>query len=179
VPLRTGQTVPRLAPFGIYGTRDGHISISAPTDRCTQLLFTAMARPDLARDARFASRDERVRHSAELDQLIESWTRGQDSAALLELLNQHGVPAEPVRMPREAMRDPRVEARQECVRLEHPVYGRTADVRGMGLPIHFSAASAGFDRPPPTLGEHNQLVYGDILGYSPEKLETLRRLQVI
>ncbi len=32
VPLRTGQTVPRLAPFGIYPTRDGFVAVCAPTD---------------------------------------------------------------------------------------------------------------------------------------------------
>lgn len=70
VPLRTGQTVPRLAPFGIYPARSGYISISAPTDRFAQLLFTAMNPPQLARDPRFATRDQRVRNCAELDRVI-------------------------------------------------------------------------------------------------------------
>jgi CoA:oxalate CoA-transferase len=179
IPLRTGQTVPRLAPFGIYPTRDGHISISAPTDRMTQLLFVAMQRPELGRDPRFASRDARVRHASELDQLIQSWTTTLGSTELLGRLNTQGVPAEPVRLPYDAVRDPRVTARGECVPLQHPTHGVTADVRGMGMPIHFSSASAGFDRPPPALGQHNQLVYGDMLGYSAEQLEELRRLQVI
>ena len=49
----------------------------------------------------------------------------------------------------------------------------------MGIPIKFSAAHAGFDRPAPALGEHNQLVYGDLLGYSPERLHELAELGVI
>jgi CoA:oxalate CoA-transferase len=32
VPQRTGQTVPRLAPFGIYPTADGYAAICAPTE---------------------------------------------------------------------------------------------------------------------------------------------------
>ena len=179
VPLRTGQTVPRLAPFGIYRTRDGYISITAPTDELTRKLFSAMSQAELARDARFASRDRRVRHSAELDQLIELWTGARDSSQVLALLEQHGVPAEPVRTPHEAVRDERVRARGECVPLEHPVYGATAELIGMGLPIRFSAASAGFDRPAPALGEHNAFVYGELLGYSPERLAELRELGVI
>ena len=179
VPMRTGQTVPRLAPFGIYPARSGYISISAPTDRFTQLLFTAMNKPELARDPRFATRDQRVRNCAELDRVIGEWTRAQEREALLRLLQQHGVPAEPVRAPEEAVHDPRMLARRECVPLEHPTYGATADVHGMGVPIHFSGASSGFDRPPPGLGEHNQHVYGELLGYSADKIEELRKLQVI
>jgi crotonobetainyl-CoA:carnitine CoA-transferase CaiB-like acyl-CoA transferase len=179
VPLRTGQTVPRLAPFGIYRTRDGHISISAPTDEFVSKLFCAMSHAELVHDPRFSSRDRRVRHCAELDQLIEAWTGSHDSTELLALLERHGVPAEPVRTPQQAVRDRRVRARDECVPLEHPVYGATAELFGMGMPIRFSGASAGFDRPAPAFGEHNAFVYGELLGYSSEKLAMLRELGVI
>ena len=57
VPLRTGQTVPRLAPFGIYPTRDGFVAVCAPTDLFAESLFIAMGRPELATGDRFATRD--------------------------------------------------------------------------------------------------------------------------
>ena len=44
-PTRTGNTMPRLAPFGIFATQDGHIAICAPTDGFTASLFDAMGRP--------------------------------------------------------------------------------------------------------------------------------------
>jgi len=53
------------------------------------------------------------------------------------------------------------------------------DVYGMGMPIKFSRAQAGFDAPPPELGEHNQAVYCGLLGYSEQRLEELRTQQVI
>jgi CoA:oxalate CoA-transferase len=179
VPLRTGQTVPRLAPFGIYATRDDYISISAPTDRCTSLLFDVMGNAELARDARFATRDARVKHCTDLDAVIEAWTRARTSDAALAALNAGGVPAEAVRTPREAVRDPRVQARRECVPLEHPRFGATTDVYGTGIPIRFSHADAGFERSLPAIGEHNRAVYGDLLGYSDSQLEDLQRLRVI
>jgi crotonobetainyl-CoA:carnitine CoA-transferase CaiB-like acyl-CoA transferase len=49
----------------------------------------------------------------------------------------------------------------------------------MGVPIKFSAAHAGFDRPAPRFGEHNQAVYGEWLGYSSEQLRELEALGVI
>ena len=47
--------------------------------------------------------------------------------------------------------------------LEHPEFGHVADVIGMGVPIRFSDASVGSDRPAPAVGQDNGLVYGDWL----------------
>ena len=49
----------------------------------------------------------------------------------------------------------------------------------MGVPIKFSEAHAAFDRPAPRVAEHNQAVYGELLGYSPERLRELEELGVI
>lgn len=179
VPLRTGQTVPRLAPFGIYPTRDGFVAVCAPTDLFAQSLFIAMGRPELATGDRFATRDLRVRNSDELNMLVERFTRSMTTAEAIAKLDSAGVPSAEVRHPDAAMRDQQVIARRETVPLAHPKYGDVGDVYGMGMPIHFSAATAEFDRPAPSLGEHNEAVYGGILGYSPEKIEALRSRKVI
>ncbi len=89
------------------------------------------------------------------------------------------MPAAEVRDPQDAVRDPRVVSRGETVPLAHPKYGAVEDVYGMGMPIKFSRAQAGFDAPPPELGEHNREVYCDWLGYSAERLEELKMRQVI
>jgi crotonobetainyl-CoA:carnitine CoA-transferase CaiB-like acyl-CoA transferase len=84
------------------------------------------------------------------------------------------VPSAEVRNPDEAVRDPRVLARGETVRLEHPKFGKVDEVYGMGIPIKFSGATAGFDQPPPALGEHNDAIYSGMLGYSKEHLASLK-----
>jgi crotonobetainyl-CoA:carnitine CoA-transferase CaiB-like acyl-CoA transferase len=179
VPQRTGQTVPRLAPFGMYRTRDGYVTICAPMESFAHALFRAIERPDLITDPRFAKRDDRVVHVSELDAIIEAFTSARTGAEVIAALDKHGVPAAEVRNPEEAVRDPRVVSRGETVPLAHPKYGHVEDVYGMGLPIKFSHAQAGFDQPPPGLGEHNQEVYGEMLGYSPERIEVLKAQQVI
>ena len=49
----------------------------------------------------------------------------------------------------------------------------------MGLPMRFSGASAGYDQPAPELGEHNAKVYGELLGYSAERIAKLKAQGVI
>ena len=65
------------------------------------------------------------------------------------------------------------------VKLAHPKYGEVDDVYGMGMPLKFSGAQVGFDQPPPGVGEHNEAIYGGLLGYSSERIAELRRDGVI
>lgn len=178
-PIRTGQTVQRLAPFGIYPAKDGHIAICAYTDIFAHRLFGVMGRVDLAADERFRTRDMRVRHYRELDALIGQWTSSEMAAEAIAKLNLDGIPSAEVRDPKAAVHDPRVVARGETVPMVHPKYGTVGGIHAMGLPIRFSEASAGFDQPPPGLGEHNQKVYGGILGYDTDRIAQLRAQGVI
>ncbi len=84
-----------------------------------------------------------------------------------------------MRTPDAAVRDPRVVARGETVRLEHPKFPSEEDAFGFGLPIVFSDAEAGLDQPPPGVGEHNDLVYRELLGYPAERIAELRSRKVI
>ena len=160
VPVRTGRVVPRLTPFGVFESADGYVAICAPAEHFARGVFDAIGHPEFAADPRFATRDARVVHDDEMNAVIEAFTRGVPSAALVSLLEAHGVPAAAVRGPADAVRDPRVRARGETVALEHPEFGRVADIVGMGVPIRFSAASVGADRPAPAVGQDNALVYG-------------------
>ena len=179
VQQRTGQTVPRLAPFGVYPTSDGYIAICAPTEVFARALFSVMGRPELEHDARFTTRDRRVVNVQELDAMVAEFTRSLPTAEVASRLEQAGVPAAEVRDPNAAVRDPRLVARGETVPIPHPEFGAVGEVMGMGMPIRFSESTAGFDRPAPRLGEHNQFVYGELLGYPPQKIQDLEARHVI
>jgi CoA:oxalate CoA-transferase len=179
VPQRTGRMVPRLTPFGIYESADGHVAICAPTEQFARGVFAAIGHPEFESDPRFATRAARVAHVDEMNAYIEAFTRTISTSDLVPLLEQHGVPAAEVRSPSDAVRDPRVRARGETVRLDHPEYGRVADVIGTGLPITFSHATPGFARPAPSVGQDNALVYGEWLGYGPARVEKLRAAGII
>jgi crotonobetainyl-CoA:carnitine CoA-transferase CaiB-like acyl-CoA transferase len=179
LPQRTGRVVPRLTPFGIYESADGYVAICAPTEQFARGVFAAIGHPEFDTDPRFATRDARVAHVDEMSACIEAFTRTVRTADLLLLLERHHVPAAAVRSPGEAVRDPRVRARGETVPLDHPEFGRVADVIGMGLPITFSDAAAGCLRAAPGLGQDNALVYGEWLGYGADGVAALRAAGII
>jgi len=179
IPQRTGQTLPRLAPFGVYPTQDGYIAICAPTEAMSRGFFEATGHPELANDEKYATRDARVKNFQELNSFIERFTRSLTSAEAVVRLERAGTPAAEVRAPYAATRDPRVVRRGETVPLHHPTYGAVEDVYGMGMPVTFSGSKVGFDQPPPYMGEHNDMVYGQILGYTSERVAKLKTKKVI
>ncbi|HUA02439.1 MAG TPA: CoA transferase [Solirubrobacteraceae bacterium] len=179
IPTRTGNAVPRLAPFGIFPTADGHLALCAPLDRMVRGVFAAMDRPDLEEDDRFRSRDDRVRNWVELHALIEAWSRSRSTEEAVNLLQAGGAPAAPVREPHEAVRDPELLARGETAQLVHPRFGPVDDLIGSGFPIGFSRAAAGYEGLPPYLGEHSEVILGGMLGLDDEEIAGLRADGVI
>ena len=171
---RTGNLMPRLAPFGVFATRDGQIAVCAPTDGFAASLFDAMGRPELRDDARFTNRDGRVANHEALHSMVASWMAGLDTDTAVLTLERHGVPSGRVRSPGEATRDPRLLARGETEALEHPVYGAVEDIIVGGLPIRMTGSFTGFDRAAPALGEHNAAIYGELLGLGDAELAALK-----
>jgi crotonobetainyl-CoA:carnitine CoA-transferase CaiB-like acyl-CoA transferase len=174
IPQRTGRTVPRLAPFGVFEAADGYVAICAPTEHLARGVFAAMGRADLAGDPRFATRDARVQNVAAMHDCVEQFTRALPMASVVQRLEEQGVPAAPVRSPAAAVRDPRVLGRGATVPVEHPRFGRVADVIGPGLPIQFDGSPSAPARPAPAIGQDNELVYGQWLGYDTATLARLR-----
>lgn len=181
IETRTGNAHARLTPFGVYPAADGYVAIAAHTDRWVAALFAAMGRPELVEDPRFATRGMRVQHAEVITDLIQQWTGTLPRDEVVRvLLEEHAVPSAPVRTPEEAMFDPHLAARGAVVPVTHPVHGPGADtIMGTGLPIRFSGLPPETGRRPPLLGEHNDEIYGGLLGLDDRALADLRSSGVI
>jgi len=178
-PLRTGPTLPRLAPFGLFPCADGYVTIVAMQDRLAAAVFAAIGQPELAGDPRFSTRDARVNNHVEVDALVEAWTTQHTVAEVVDRLTERGVPVAAVRDPTESVADPRVVARGETLPVVHPDYGEIEGLRTIGVPIVFSEGEGPDLAPAPVLGQHNDEIYGGLLGYGTDHLAELRRDGVI
>lgn len=177
---RTGLTVQRLSPFGVFRCADGYVSIVAVHEGLARGLFKAMENEALGEDPRFATRDRRVANAKTLEALIERWSSQLPTDEVVRRLEAQGVPAAPVRHPAEGLKDPRVLARGETVPIAHPAYGRDDGLLTAGVPIQFSGGRTGFDAVLPVeIGQHNATVYHELLGYSDEKVRELAQAGAI
>ncbi len=179
IPARTGLTVPRLSPFGIFKCADGYVSLVAVHDGMFVALCDSMQKP-LIEDPRFASRDARVSHAAELERIIGEWCEAHTTEEVVEELSRRGIPVAPVRRPVEALSDPRVLARGEVDPVQHPSYPHDLNLHTAGIPINFSGARCALsDTLALHVGQHNEAVYQGMLGYGVERLSALRDQGVI
>jgi crotonobetainyl-CoA:carnitine CoA-transferase CaiB-like acyl-CoA transferase len=178
-PLRSGNFHDRLAPFGVYPTRDGHVAIVAFSKEWMAGLVDAMGQPHLADDPRFSNRGIRMKHASELNALIEAWTFDRSSDEVVrELHERRNVPCVRVRTPLQVLHDPLLHSSGALMKLSHPKLGSISAI-GMGLPIQFSRTPSQFDRPATDLGSANADIYGGMLGMSAEEIAGLRSDGVI
>lgn len=178
VPPRTGNRHGGLAtaPYNVYPTRDGYISIIAIKENHWNNLLAAMGREDLREDPRFSSKVARVRNLEETDGLIEAWSSqlGRDEA--MEILRRHKVPSAPVRDLVEVANDPHMHQRGMLEWIDHPEFGRLVVPNN---PIVFHGAAKTRAVPSADLGEHTDDVLSSLLGMSAAELQELDEQGVI
>jgi CoA:oxalate CoA-transferase len=179
MPLRTGQYLPRLAPFGTFQASDGWFALCAPKDEFARGVFAALGEPELGEGDRFGKRDSRVANSDELHARIAHWARTLSVAEAVNALESNGVPVAPVRGVTEAIRDPLVLGRGEVVPLALNHASDAGPLYGTGVPIRFSRSATGLDRAAPRLGEHTADVLRATLGYDQDNIDRLRESGIV
>lgn len=177
-PERTGNRHGGLgiSPYNAYPTTDGFVVINAPGDRHFRSILQVIGREDLIGDPRLATRQDRVKNFALVDEVIEAWTRRHSKAEVAERMLAATVPCAPVRGLGEVMNDPNMLARGSLQTIDHPELGR------VNLPhsaLTFPALPRRPIEPSLPLGSRNVAVYGDWLGHSAEEIDALRADGVI
>jgi crotonobetainyl-CoA:carnitine CoA-transferase CaiB-like acyl-CoA transferase len=178
IPARTGNSTIRLTPFGVFATADGHVAICATNDHECERLFGALGQRELLDDDRFGTVEARVANHRAVEAAVEAWTSTRSTADVVATLTAAGVAVAPVLEPKEAVKDGDVVRRGETAPLAHPLFGIVEDAFGPGLPIRFSGSETA-QGTPPLLGEHNDVVYRQVAGYSDERLAQLRARGVV
>ena len=175
-PGRLGNAHPSIVPYQAFATRDGHLVLAVGNDGQFARLCEVAGRPDLARDARFATNAARVEHRAELLAVLEPILAARATEAWLAALEAAGVPCGPIHDLEHVFADPQVRHRRLCVEAPHPLSGTVPMV---ACPIRLSATPVRHDVAPPLLGQHTREVLGELLGMDEAELERLRRDGVI
>jgi crotonobetainyl-CoA:carnitine CoA-transferase CaiB-like acyl-CoA transferase len=155
---------------------DGYLiptMIGAGTD--WDIFAEFLGAPEL-KDEKFTTQEDRIRNAEELDQII---TRVFLERTKLDLFhNAHawrfhfGV----VLTPKEVGENEQLHDRGFFVQVDHPIAGNLIYPGASAL---YSETPWEARTPAPTLGQHNQEVYGQLLGYSARDLIALRSSGVI
>ena len=169
---RQGNRDDCKAPHNCYRCKGGDkwISIAVGNDEEWKALCHAMGQPALADDERFSDQFNRWKHQDELDPLIERWTVEHTSYEVTAMLQKVGVAAFPSLNNEEIFNDPHCKQRECFASVDHPEEGKLYVV---SPPWKFSETPAMVTAAAPLLGQHNDYVFGELLGMPQEEIDTL------
>lgn len=167
---RRGNTHQFFAPVSVYPTSDGYVYLAVGNDRQWAAIagtpaFSALARPEYERNA------GRIAGVRQLNRRMAEILGAMTTAEALALFQTIGVPISRVNTIAGVVADPLVAER--LTRITDPRSGLEIT---LPPPPVGAAPALSF---PPRLGEHNEPIYGQALGYSAETLADLQRQEII
>ena len=169
---RTGNRHESAAPHGAFPCKgeDRWVTITCMTDAHWAALRQALGDPAWMRDERFSTLLGRKRDEDELERLLGEATCTWEAKALMQVLQQAGVPAGVVNSNQGMIEDPQLEHRGHFVYYDKPDIGRHPVQRSE---FRLSRAPAARNWPTPLIGEHTRQVCRDILGMADGEIDAL------
>jgi len=151
---RQADRLPGPQTFGMFKAMNGHVYVAADP-QMHQKLMAAMGVDDLG----------------EGSEVLSGWVGTRTVEEVVEALKD-AVPVAPVQNIDKSVDDPQVSHRGTMIEVEHSKAGK---VRMPGFPLKMEKTPGVIRMPAPLLGEHTAQVLKELLGYSDEKIEELRK----
>jgi crotonobetainyl-CoA:carnitine CoA-transferase CaiB-like acyl-CoA transferase len=175
-PKRFGNAHPTVAPYETFQASDGDVVLAAGNDDLWRRFCRVAGLDAYATDPRFATNGDRVRNYEALRPLVAEVFARRTRAEWLDLLNDAGIPAGPVRNLHEVLTDPQLLAREMVHTLRHAVAG---PVQVLGIPVKLSDTPGAMQCPPPALGAHTDTVLTRDLGVPAAEVAALRAAGIV
>ncbi len=156
--------------------KDGYVMIGCAGNPIFKRFCRAIGREELKDDPRFKTDQLRFENRFAIQVIAKEWVKDKTQVETMKILESARVPCAKVNSTLEMTQDPQVAAREMLVDIPYP---RVGDIPVPGVVIKLSETPGAIERPGPTPGQHNQEVYSDILGFTPQKLAELKAEGVI
>jgi crotonobetainyl-CoA:carnitine CoA-transferase CaiB-like acyl-CoA transferase len=176
VPRRMGNAHPNIVPYQEFPTADGYMIIAVGNDGQFGKLCAALGHAEWASDERFTTNPQRVKHRAELIDLLREVTSTRNTADWVAAMEGAGVPCGPINTLDRVFEDPQVQARGLRIEMPHPLAGTVPLVAN---PIRLSGTPIEYRRAPPTLGQHTDEVLAQWLQLDAAAVAALKHDQIV
>jgi len=170
-PQRFGSRDPLTGPANVFKASDGYIYLHAGTNPLFPRLCQAMGRPELAADPTFRGVPGRMEHIEALEKIVGEWVGARTIEEAGAALTKAGIPWGPVSTIADVVASPQIAAREMMLNVEHQTLGT---IKLPGIPVKLSESPGAVRKAPPLAGEDNEAVYRDLLGFSAERIATLK-----
>jgi len=156
--------------------QDGYIMVSALTDREWGSVVEFMGNPVWAEDERFSQWLSRHLSGDEINPPVREFVKQYKKEELFHQLQNKAIAAAPVNTAEDLVKSPQTEARGFFAEIDHPKAGK---LKYPTAPYKFSRTPWKAERAAPLIGEHNEFVYCDRLGYDKRDLVAMKESGII
>jgi CoA:oxalate CoA-transferase len=158
LPWQAREKYMGLSTFGLFEAVDGWVYIAADPYMVPRLMKGMGV------------------ESLDTTEELREWVSSHIVNDILEALVAESIPVAPVLQIDQTLEDPHVKARGIIQEMEHPTAGK---VRSPGFPVKMSKTPGTARLPAPQLGQHNEEVLTQLLGYTKEQVADFRKAGVI
>ncbi|WP_392561098.1 CaiB/BaiF CoA-transferase family protein [Orbus sturtevantii] len=175
-PTRFGNRRAGFAPVNVFPVKNGeYVYIAGSFQKQWEALASLIGREELITDPRFKDNTGRKQHEALLESIVEEWSLTKTSQDAVIELEKAGIPCAPVKGIGDLFKDEHIQARNSIIECDYPGIGKYAMAAN---PIRISNYQQPVERAP-MLGEHNESILNELLGYTADDIVLLKREGVI
>ena len=177
-PHRAGNQDPSIAPFDSFRAKDGEFVMGCGTDKMFAGLCSEMGRTDLIDNPLYKTNLARCEnYLTSLKPIIEEWTQTKTIAELEDIITKLAIPFGVILTIPEAAEHPQLQSRNMLWNVYQK--GMDAEIRIPGTPIKIHGEEDKVQKGAPLLGEDNEEIYSELLGFSKEEIDQFRQKNVI
>jgi len=174
VMTRTGNKT--RMPGGVLPCKDGHIVVITPEEHQWNALMTLIGNPAWSKEPWCRDREVRAQNADVINNLLIEWTTQYTKEEIFRKGQALSCPVSPTRSAEDLMNSEQLKDRDFFAEVTHPVLG---PLKMPTSASRFAESPFLFERPAPLLGESNEEIYCERLGYKKEELEILKTKGVI
>ncbi|MHA1377148.1 MAG: CaiB/BaiF CoA transferase family protein [Candidatus Helarchaeota archaeon] len=168
--------------YDSFKCKDGYVAIVSITDRQWKRMLIAINRTDLLQVRKYKNIIKRISSVEEICKIVESWTLTKTVEEVVKTLENAKIPCGPIVPYKEVANHPQIIAREMVKEFEIDDPEKKGEKRTIKIPgviVKLSESPGNVWTLAPSLGEHNQEIYGDILGFETDQIIQLKRNGVI
>lgn len=172
IAQRAGNACSIAAPYGVFQCKgdDRWCSISVCSDAEWQALCNVIGKPEWKTDPKYVSSAARKCSEAEINEVLESWTKGFSAEEVMSILQRNGIAAGVVCSGKDVLENDQLRETGFFWRMNHKVLGDFSHLRAGS---RLSGTPAAPERPSPCLGEHTEQVCREFLGIPDDEFTEL------
>jgi crotonobetainyl-CoA:carnitine CoA-transferase CaiB-like acyl-CoA transferase len=176
-PTRIAALALRVPGRKPFLAKDGYVTLTMVQDHFWESLKDVLGHPEWTEWEIFNERESRRDNMDALYPLVEEWTQQHTMEELYQMLQVEGhIPSSPVHSVEDVVNHPHFVERGTFVDMEHPQIG---EFKSPGPAYRFSETPWQVSSPAPSLGQHNEEVLCNRLGYSKDDLARMRQMGVV